>query len=75
MVSKSQKINPLLRVGDHLIARRFAYTHHGLYMGDGKVLEYIQNGGVTIVPLETFASVMRSTFASTAKLSLRVKRQ
>lgn len=55
MVSKSQKINPLLRVGDHLIARRFAYTHHGLYMGDGKVLEYIQNGGVTIVPLETFA--------------------
>ena len=55
MVSKSQKINPLLRVGDHLIARRFAYTHHGLYMGEGKVLEYIQNGGVTIVPLETFA--------------------
>lgn len=51
----AQKINPLLRSGDHLIARRFAYTHHGLYMGEGKVLEYIQDGGVTIVTLETFA--------------------
>ena len=48
-------INPLLQAGAHVIARRFAYTHHGLYMGEGKVLEYILDGGVTIVTLQAFA--------------------
>lgn len=49
-------INPLLSMGDHLIAQRFGYTHHGLYLGDGNVLEYILHDGITIVPLETFAN-------------------
>lgn len=49
-------INPLLKLGDHLIARRVGYTHHGLYLGDGNVLEYLMNEGVTIVPLSSFAN-------------------
>lgn len=49
------KINPLLKIGDHVIARRFAYTHHGLYLGEGMVLEYVLEGGVMQVSLEEFA--------------------
>ena len=49
-------INPLLKLGAHLIARRVGYTHHGLYLGDGNVLEYLMNEGVTIVPLSSFAN-------------------
>lgn len=49
-------INPLLKIGDHLIARRLGYTHHGLYLGDGNVLEYILHDGIIIVPLDTFAA-------------------
>ncbi|MCK0535644.1 MULTISPECIES: lecithin retinol acyltransferase family protein [unclassified Anaerobiospirillum] len=48
-------VNPLLKCGDHLIARRFGYTHHGLYLGDGNVLEYLQHDGVKIVDIEAFA--------------------
>lgn len=47
-------INPLLQPGDHLITRRIGFTHHGLYLGDGQVLQYLLRLGVVIVPLETF---------------------
>ena len=53
-VSATEPINPLLKVGDHVITRRVGYTHHGLYLGAGKVLEYIRSQGVVIVPLTTF---------------------
>ena len=49
-----EPINPLLKVGDHVITRRVGFTHHGLYLGEGKVLEYIKSQGVVIVPLTTF---------------------
>lgn len=48
-------INPLLSLGAHVIAPRLGYTHHGLYLGDGNVLEYLLQDGVGIVSLEDFA--------------------
>ena len=53
-LSAASPINPLLKVGDHVITRRVGFTHHGLYLGEGKVLEYIKSQGVVIVPLTTF---------------------
>lgn len=49
-----EPINPLLALGAHVITRRVGYTHHGLYVGDGKVLEYIKDKGVITVTLDTF---------------------
>ena len=53
-LSAASPINPLLKIGDHVITRRVGFTHHGLYLGEGKVLEYIKSQGVVIVPLTTF---------------------
>ncbi len=40
--------------GDHLVARRLGYTHHGIYVGNGQVIHYLRSG-VTLDSLETFA--------------------
>lgn len=40
--------------GDHLKTERIGYTHHSIYMGDGKVIHYLQDG-VTISSYEEFA--------------------
>lgn len=29
-----------MNAGDHLFVKRMGYTHHGLYMGDGRVIHY-----------------------------------
>jgi hypothetical protein len=45
----------------HLVTSRFLYTHHGLYIGAGRVIHYAglaygwRRGPVEIVPLERFA--------------------
>jgi hypothetical protein len=45
----------------HLVTTRFLYSHHGLYLGDGRVIHYAglaygwRRGPVEIVPLEQFA--------------------
>lgn len=31
---------PVLQIGDHLVTPRGIYTHHGIYVGDGKVVHY-----------------------------------
>jgi cell wall-associated NlpC family hydrolase len=35
-----QRGDASLTIGAHLVTRRFGYTHHGIYVGDGKVLHY-----------------------------------
>lgn len=42
------------QVGDHLYVSRVGYTHHGLYIGDGKVIHYLMEK-VKEDTLETFA--------------------
>ena len=43
--------------GDHLVAFRFTYTHHGLYVGQGKVIHYLR-AGVTEASVDEFAAKM-----------------
>lgn len=38
-VISSEETN--LERGDHLFVQRFGYTHHGLYIGNGKVIHYL----------------------------------
>lgn len=50
-----------LPIGAHLTSRRWGYTHHGLYAGDGRVIHYagfhrlFRRGPVEEVSLERFA--------------------
>ncbi len=49
-----------LPVGAHLFTLRAAYTHHGIYIGDGRVVHYagssclLQSGPVEEVSIESF---------------------
>jgi hypothetical protein len=49
-------------IGDHLISGRIAYTHHGIYIGDNKVIHYsgladgLRGGPVEVTTLEKFAA-------------------
>ncbi len=40
--------------GDHLVSERLGFTHHGLYMGDSKVIHYMDDEGIEIVDVDTF---------------------
>lgn len=42
-------------LGSHLVASRFGYTHHGIYVGDGHVVHYLRDEGVTMTDLEDFS--------------------
>ncbi len=44
-----------LEKGDHLFVQRCGYTHHGIYVGNGRVVHYLRDG-VTEDSLETFAN-------------------
>jgi hypothetical protein len=54
-----QRQEPAL--GSHLVTRRRGYLHHGIYVGDGKVVHYsglangLQRGPVEEVPMDRFA--------------------
>ncbi|ESQ41624.1 hypothetical protein EUTSA_v10014271mg [Eutrema salsugineum] len=38
-----------LKAGDHIYSwRSYIYTHHGIYMGDGKVIHFTRRGGLEI---------------------------
>lgn len=47
-----------LDIGDHIFVKCFGvYTHHGIYIGDEKVIHYSKNNGsiyIGIVPFNTF---------------------
>lgn len=49
--------------GSHLVTARAGYTHHGIYVGDGMVVQYsgrlepgVRSGSVEEIPLQKFAS-------------------
>ena len=44
--------------GDHIKAMRMGYAHHGIYMGNGRVLHYLDEEGVCECSLEEFAAGM-----------------
>lgn len=44
--------------GDHLKASRMGYAHHGIYVGEGRVLHYLDNRGICECSLEEFADGM-----------------
>ena len=52
-----------LKIGDHLVVNRLLYTHHGIYVGSGKVIHYngspgnIHNAIVEETTLENFKKV------------------
>jgi cell wall-associated NlpC family hydrolase len=49
-----------MQPGDHLVSLRLGYTHHGLYLGDGRVIHYSgfsdgwTSGAIEIVSLSDF---------------------
>ncbi|WP_061953319.1 lecithin retinol acyltransferase family protein [Cupriavidus pauculus] len=49
-----------LKGGDHIYVRRFGYSHHGLYLGDGQVIQYSGHsaddlmGKIEVVPMHVF---------------------
>ncbi len=57
---KEIKLN--LRLGDHLVTPRTGYDHHGIYIGNGKVIhyagfsEFLKKDKVTKTTLEEFAN-------------------
>lgn len=50
------------KIGDHLKSSRGVYTHHGIYVGNGRVIHYsglsdgIQSGPIEEVSLDSFCS-------------------
>lgn len=44
----------LFNQGSHLVTQRHFYTHHGLYLGNGFVIEYDRQKGVVINDLDSF---------------------
>ena len=50
-----------LKPGMHIAAHRPLYTHHGIYVGDGQVISYLLETGVTKYSLEEFAEGDRVT--------------
>jgi len=50
-----------LRIADHLISRKLTYEHHGLYIGDGRVIQYsgvreLEEGIIEEVGLSQFSN-------------------
>ena len=42
------------KLGDHLVSSRVFYDHHGIYVGDGKVIHYAGlSDGFSSAPVET----------------------
>lgn len=44
-----------LTPGMHVVAHRIGYQHHGIYIGDGQVVAYLLDTGVTVCSWSTFA--------------------
>lgn len=55
-----------IKAGDHLVTERLGYTHHGIYLGNNKVIHYsglangLRAGSVEITDLGTFSQGKRT---------------
>lgn len=68
----SNRVSPeLLRPGDHVYSWRsaFSYAHHGIYMGNGRVIHFTRREGedLTGTVLDRFASVNGSSPCENAR--------
>lgn len=43
------------KIGDHLYAQRYFYTHHAIYIGNGMVIHYLMDKGIEKTTLENFS--------------------
>ena len=68
-----------IKVGDHLVSKRFGYTHHGIYIGHNKVIHYagfcegFKAGKVEIADFETFSQKQKTYIKSHSKAKYSVK--
>ena len=59
---KNRSEAELPSVGDHLVSKRRLYTHHGIYIGDNRVVHYsglaqgLQSGPIVISDMKEFLS-------------------
>lgn len=59
-----------IKVGDHLISKRFGYTHHGIYIGRNKIIHYagfcdgFKAGKVEITDFESFSQNQKTYIKS-----------
>ncbi|MBL0385228.1 lecithin retinol acyltransferase family protein [Tumebacillus sp. ITR2] len=44
-----------LQAGDHIYSQRVGYTHHGIYVGSGRVIHYLLDHGICETTLDGFA--------------------
>ncbi len=67
-----------MKKGDHLVVGRIAYTHHGIYIGNGKVIHCSDDNGVEAISLDQFRQGkqlrVRHYDKSSYSLNERVKR-
>lgn len=55
-----------LQAGDHLVTKRLGYTHHGIYLGQDKVIHYsgltngLRAGPVEVTSLDNFSQGKRT---------------
>lgn len=63
-----------LNLADHLFVQRFGYTHHGIYIGDGRVIHYLSER-VKEDTLETFADGAKIHKKSNEESPIRYTRQ
>jgi hypothetical protein len=47
-----------LERGDHIYVQRVGYTHHGIYVGGGRVVHYLLDHGIVEDSVENFAGGM-----------------
>jgi len=76
-LSEEEAISKLEK-GDHIYAQRIGYTHHGIYIGSGRVIHYL-NDGVQKDSIYTFADggkiscVNKFTISSNGDIVRRAK--
>ena len=52
---QAQNRSSKMQNGDHLVVGRTAYTHHGIYIGNGEVIHFSDDYGVERISLDEFS--------------------
>ena len=59
-----------IKVGDHLVSKRFGYTHHGIYIGRHKIIHYaglcdgFKAGKIEVTDFESFSQNQKTYIKS-----------